>query len=160
MIEIMSPQLDYNYQDFWGEYLPPTLEFLRPLIEAGCYVPRWWQVPNNAGAQMTVGGYDPYTVAIPAGSFIYAIPHSFQAGVSGKFRVQITDTSLNHQWFSQPAPDQLFYKTNGRNPYYLPKPYLVISPGNFVVERWCVAAGSCELILACAVPGPRMVPTR
>lgn len=158
MIDTLPQQLDYNYQDYWGEYLPPTLEPLWALLQAGCYVPRWFQVPNDALETMAVGGYNAYAVAIPAGSFIIAILHSFQEGVSGAFTVQITDTALDHQWFSQAAPDQMFFKENGRNGYLLPKPYPVITPGNFLVERWCYGAGSCELTLLVAEPRGVAVP--
>lgn len=153
MIEILNPQLDYNYTDYWAEFLPFALESWWPIINAGCYIPRWFQAPTNALQSMAAGDSDEYTLQLPAGSFIMAIMHSFQEGVSGTFTLQITDTSLDHQWFSQSAPDSLFYKTSGRNGYVLPKPYPVITPGNFIFERWCRTAGSCELLFAVAVPG-------
>jgi hypothetical protein len=161
MIDVLSPQLDYDYADFWGQYLPPTLEFFRPLIGPNsCYLPRWWQVPNNKLQDMLAGDYSVFTLALPAGSMICSIMHSAQEGVSGSFTLQVTDTALDHQWFSQPAPDEMFFKTSGRNPYYLPKPYLVVTPGNFLIERWCRVAGSCEVVFGVAVPGPAMIPVR
>lgn len=152
MISILPQQLDYNYQDSWGEYLPPTLEALRPLIEAGCYVPRWYQAPTDDLEAMVAGDYSTFTLQILPGTYIHTILHSFQEGMSGSFTVQITDLSLNHQWFSQPAPDAMFYKENGRNGYVLPKPYPIITPGNLVFERWCTTAGACELIFAVVEP--------
>lgn len=152
MISILPQQLDYNYADYWGEYLPPTLQSLLPLLDAGCYVPRWYQCVPDANETMALGDYNALALAIPAGSFIVAILHTFQEGVSGTFTLQITDVAMGHQWFSQPAPDQMFWKDNGRNGYVLPKPYPVVTPGNFLVERWCSAAGSCEVTFAVAEP--------
>lgn len=153
MIEILNPQLDYDYADYWGEFLPLALENWWPIVNAGCYIPRWFQAPTNTMEQMTAGLYNAYQLQLPAGSFILAILHELLEGVSGTFTTQVTDTSLAHQWFSQPVPDSMFYKTSGRNGYVIPKPYPVIVPGNFTVERWCRSAGKCELLFAVAVPG-------
>lgn len=153
MIQLLNPQLDYNYADYWGEYLPFALESWWPIIKSGCYIPRWYQAPTNALQSMLAGGYDSWVLQLPPGSFVMSILHSFQEGKSGLFTVQITDVNVQHQWFSQPVPDSLFYKVSGRNGYVIPKPYPVITPGNFIVDRWCTADGICELLFAVAVPG-------
>jgi hypothetical protein len=170
MIQLLNPQLDSHYLDIWGEYIPFALQSWAPIIEAGCFVPRWYDAPLNALQFMTAGDYNSWSLQIPAGSFIMEVMHSHQeappeAGVqiysSGEFNVQITDTGLNYEWFSQPIPDSLFYKrhgrfqaqqTAGRNGHVLPKPYPVLTPGNFQIERWCTATGRCELLFAVAVP--------
>ncbi len=154
MIELLNPQLDYTYADYWGEYLPYALEFWRPVVAAGCYVPRWYQAPTNDKQAMAQGDYNQFALQLHPGSLILEIMHSFQEGVSGQFQVQVTDTALQHQWFSQPVPDSMFYKKpeTGRNGYVLPKPYPVITPGNFLVERWCIASGDCELLFVVAEP--------
>jgi hypothetical protein len=157
LIDIQPYQLDFNYADYWGEFLPFALENWWPIIKAGCYTPRWFQAPTNALQQMNVGDYNAFALQIPAGSFIMAILHSLQAGFSGTFQVQITDSGIEHQFFSQPVPDSFFYKTSGRDGYVLTKPYPVTYPGNFLFERWCVTAGSCELLFAVAVPGEGVV---
>ena len=154
MIEVLNPQLDSNYADYWGEYLPYELENWKPIIAAGCFRPVWYQAPTNALQSMAVGDYKEFALQILPGSIILEIMHSFQEGVSGQFQVQVTDTAFGHQWFSQPVPDSMFYKlpAQGRNGYVLPKPYPVITPGNFLVERWCIAAGICELLFVVAEP--------
>lgn len=165
MIEILNPQLDSNYADYWGEQFPFQLENWHPIINAGCYIPRWYQAPTNLLQGMVVGQYVDFSMQIPGGSFILAILHSFQSGSgggsgggspsTGTFTVQITDLAVNHQWFSNPIPDAFFYKTSGRNGYILPKPYPVISPGNIRVEFWCRVTGFCELLFAVAIPEAR-----
>lgn len=162
MITILNPQLDAAYSDVWGEFLPFALQSWIPIVEAGCYVPRWYQLPINSLEVMTLGQYNSWSLQLPPGSFILELMHVFnpasgklgQTTHSGKFSVQITDTNLDYAWFSQPIPDMLFYKSQetGRNGHALPKPYPVISPGNFQFERWCTAAGKCELVMAVAVP--------
>lgn len=155
MIDVINPQLDSFYADYWAEYLPFALENWEWIVKAGCYAPRWYQAPTNALQTMTVGAYNAFALQIPAGSLIMAIYHTRQEGVSGEFTAQVTDTALGHQWFGQPVPDTLFLKvpnTSGRNGYVLTKPYPVITPGNFLVERWCTVAGICELLFAVAEP--------
>lgn len=149
---LLNPQLDFNYQDYWGEYLPYALENWRPIVEAGCYVPRWYQAPTNALQTMALGAYNQFALQILPGSLILEIMHSSQESVSGAFQVQVTDTAFGHMWFSQPVPDSMFYKNSGRNGYVLPKPYPVITPGNLLVERWCTTAGICELLFVVAEP--------
>src|ERR1700733_1156384 len=100
MIELLNPQLDSSYLDIWGEYLPFALQSWKPIIEAGCFVPRWYQAPINALQFMTERQYNSWSLQIPAGSFILEIMHSDQIlepesenpGASGAFNVQITDT--------------------------------------------------------------------
>lgn len=150
--------------EIWGEYLPFAIRSWLPIIEAGCFVPRWYDAPLNALQYMTIGQYSSWSLQIPAGSFILEVMHSNQAAppetdagvfTSGYFNVQITDTGLQHEWFSNPVPDHLFYKkpsTEGRNGHVLPKPYPVVSPGNFQIERWCTQTGRCELLFMVAVP--------
>jgi hypothetical protein len=162
MIEILNPQLDSNYADYWGEPFPFQLENWHPIVKAGCYIPRWFQAPTNALQLMATGQYVDFSMQLPAGSFILAILHSFQPGSggpsggsnpsTGTFTVQITDVQVNHQWFSNPIPDAFFFKTSGRNGYILPKPYPVIMPGYIRTEFWCRSSGICELLFAVAVP--------
>jgi len=165
MIEILNPQLDSNYADYWGEPFPFQLENWQPIVKAGCYVPRWFQAPTNALQLMATGQYVDFSVQLPAGSFIMEIAHSFQPGESfsggsspstGTFTVQITDLAIDHQWFSNPMPSSFFFKTSGRNGYIIPKPYPIISPGNLRFEFWCTAAGYCEILLACAIPEAKL----
>ncbi len=155
MIDILNPQLDSTYADYWGEYLPFALENWPWIAKAGCYHPRWYQAPTNALQSMGVGAYSSFALQIPSGCLILEIMHRNQEGATGAFTCQITDTALGHQWFGQPVPDTLFNKrpnVEGRNGYVLPKPYPVIAPGNFLVERWCTTAGICELLFAVAQP--------
>jgi len=152
MIEILNPKLDSKFADYWGEYLPYALENWRSIVEAGCYKPVWYQAPTNALQQMSAGDYNQFALQILPGSIILEVIHSFQEGVTGQFQVQVTDTAFGHQWFSQPTPDSFFYKRDGRNGYVLPKPYPVITPGNFLFERWCIATGICELLFVVAEP--------
>lgn len=152
MIHLLNPKLDYNFQDYFGEYLPFAYEALRPLLDAGCYVPRWYQAPANSLVDMAAGDYNAVSLTLPPGSFILAILHSDQESVTGTFTVQITDTALQHQWFSQPVPDSMFDRFSGQNGYPLPKPYPVVSPGVLLIERWCTVAGSCEILFAVAEP--------
>lgn len=160
MISLLNPQLDSMYSDVWGEFLPFALQSWIPILEAGCFVPRWYQLPINSLQPMTLGQYNSWSLQIPPGSFILSILHTFNEAApesltaSGRFSVQITDTNLDYIWFSQPIPDLLFVKQlgTGRNGYVLPKPYPVISPGNFQYERWCTFAGKCQLCFAVAVP--------
>jgi hypothetical protein len=168
MISIINPQLDSQYADVWGEFLPFALQSWIPIYEAGCYVPRWYQAPINSLQNMVAMEYSTWSLQIPPGSFIMEIMHRvrFESVVpppsgggspvftAGTFQVQITDTTLDYEWFSQPVPDLLFNKqtATGRNGHVLPKPYPVVSPGNFQIERWCTASGSCQLLFAVAVP--------
>jgi hypothetical protein len=161
VINLLNPQLDSDYADYWGEPQPFQLETWKPIIQAGCYIPRWFQAPTNALQNMATGQYVDFSMQIPAGSFIMEIAHSFQNGrvvsggstpSTGTFTVQITDLAVNHQWFSNPVPDAFFFKTQGRNGYIIPKPYPVIMPGNIRVEFWCRSSGICELLFAVAVP--------
>lgn len=160
MISLLNPQLDSMYADVWGEFLPFALQSWIPILEAGCFVPRWYQLPINSLQAMTLGDYNSWSLQIPPGSFILSILHVNNEGVpetlpvSGRFSVQITDTNLDYLWFSQPIPDLLFLKNleTGRNGYVLPKPYPVIAPGNFQFERWCTFTGKCQLVFAVAVP--------
>lgn len=168
MIDILNPQLDSSYADYWGEPQPFQLENWWPIYKAGCYIPRWFQAPTNALQSMVAGQYVDFSMQIPAGSFILEIAHSFQTGgggpptgggspPTGTFTVQITDLAVNHQWFSNPVPDAFFFKSQGRNGYIIPKPYPVIMPGNIRVEFWCRTTGVCELLFSVAVPEPKDV---
>jgi hypothetical protein len=165
VIDILNPQLDSNYADYWGEPFPFQLESWVPIYKAACYVPRWFQAPTNALQNMVAGQYVDFSLQIPDGSFVLAILHSFQSGSGGSgggtpstgtFTVQITDLAIDHQWFSNPVPGIFFNKTSGRNGYILPKPYPIISPGNLRFEFWCTASGFCELLLGCAVPSVKL----
>ena len=164
MITLLNPQLDSTYADVWGEFLPFALQSWAPIIEAGCFVPRWYQLPINSLEQMTAGEYDSWSLQLPPGSFILEIlrcrieetPEDCDAPtvVLGAFSVQITDTQLDYTWFSQPIPDRFFYKHGGtgRNGHVLPKPYPVVNPGKFQFERWCTVTGRCEIVMAIAAP--------
>ncbi len=161
MITLLNPQLDSAYMDVWGEFLPFALRSWEPLLEAGCFTPRWYQLPINSLEIMTAGEYNSWSLQLPPHSFILELMHqNLPSGgcvgdfTAGRFSVQITDGQLDHLWFSQPLPDILFYKQQetGRNGHVLPKPYPVIGPGNFKFERWCTETGRCELVMAVAVP--------
>ncbi len=158
MITLLNPQLDSSYMDVWGEFLPFALQSWIPIMESRCFAPRWFQLPINSLETMAIGGYNSWSLQLPPGSFILEIMHhpteSEGEVNSGNFSVQITDTNIDHRWFSQPLPDILFYKQQetGRNGHVLPKPYPVIGAGNFQFERYCTVAGKCELVMAVAVP--------
>src|SRR5216684_2898167 len=118
MISILNPQLDSMYADVWGEFLPFALQSWIPILEAGCFIPRWYKAPTDSLQSMAAQEYSTWSLQIPPGSFIMEIMHAprTQATLAppcgpgatftaGLFAVQITDTTLDYEWFSQPIPD-------------------------------------------------------
>jgi hypothetical protein len=153
------------YREYWGEQMAAFTKRTDVFSKAGCYVPRFYHAPDSRKQLLGVpaGGYVPYLLSLPIGSFILGYLHNNSSApdsagdptqVKGGFVCQITDLSLDHKWFSRPADEGYFINDVVLNPTgaqyvntafgytfpsaprLLPVPYPVVPPGQFNVEFW------------------------
>jgi len=147
------------YRDFWGHISAVVVERLDPILQAGCYVPRYYHAPSN-DLELIAGpnGYLRYSLAIPAGAWIYGIWHSPNTGAfaSPTFWFQCTDVGLSHKLFSNPIPEKYLAANQTDYAFLLDYPYPVVAPGVFLCEFWQpnAATNQCQVTFGVAEVAP------
>jgi hypothetical protein len=127
-------QIDQLTRDTYGDFDAVAIAQLMPLAYDSCYKPRLYKAPDSSQETLAAGGYTSYGLSISPGSLIYG----FYNAADDPAVVQITDTSLDLQMFSEPVPVGLIsnnQKTVGY-PCLLCGPYPVVGTGLFLVEIW------------------------
>jgi len=145
-------QLSQLSRDQWGSFDAAAIAQLAGLAEDTCYSMKFYKAPADNQELVAAYGYTPYGLRITPGSIIYgiylpAIPNAGSPSASAPpaFTVQITDQSLEHEWFDDPV-SSLFLsnylpcsmETTGALvcsfPWLLDAPYPVVGSGLFMVE--------------------------
>jgi hypothetical protein len=93
-------------RDLWGNYDAAAIAQLAPLAYESCYQPKFYKAPDLQNEVFAANSYYPYGLKITPGSIIYGIhlPASLSTSQAPRFNVQVTDVSLNHQWWDEPLP--------------------------------------------------------
>jgi len=152
--------LQYDFRDWFGYPDGPCIRGLEFLQVSGCcYVPRLYKVPDISVELLPPDGYVATTVAIPAGSWLLGMKPNIHME---PFMLQITDLSLNRQFYSAPVSSLNFVysfgeifgvqvlQTNDQIPPALfTAPYPVVSSGNFQVEIWRIGGTINSIINVC-----------
>lgn len=156
---IISPlSLDQLTRDTWGSYDPLVIAQLAPLAHQTCYQPKFYKSPASSDELMTPGQYVQHGLKFTPGSLIFgtylpAMPSSSDgfslAPAVPRFNVQITDSSLEQEWFDQPLPSLFLSNakpeyvdvnplnpTSGGFPNLLTAPWPVTGSGIMLVEIW------------------------
>jgi hypothetical protein len=156
---IISPlQLDQLTRDTWGSYDPLVIAQLAPLAGNKCYQPKFYKSPASQDELMAAGAYVQHGLKFTAGSLIFgtylpAMPTSsdgFNLSPSvPRFNVQITDTSLQQEWFDEAIPSLFLSNakpeyidsnplntTAGGFPNLLSSPWPVVGSGIMLIEIW------------------------
>src|SRR5262249_31756473 len=139
--------LDTLVRDYWGHYDASAIAQLAPLAGETCYQPKIYKAPDSAKEVFSANAAKTTGLQITPGSIIYGfyLPALFSTLQAPQFAVQITDTSLNHDWFDEFIPsyflanckptylsalDELF----GSFPNLIEAPYPVVCTGLFKVQ--------------------------
>ena len=139
-------------RDTWGSFDAAVLAQFADLSDQTCYQQKFYKAPNSQLELIGANQYVPYGLKITPGSIIFGfylpmIPNAgnIPGSAPGKYTVQITDVSLQHEWFSAPLASLFLsnYKPTqqsngfsgaGSFPNLLTCPYPVVGSGLFMVE--------------------------
>lgn len=138
-------------RDLWGSYDAAILAQFAPLANNPCYQQKFYKAPNSQLELVGANQYVPYGLKITPGSIIFGfylpmVPTTkLSDSAPGAFTVQITDVSLEHQWFSAPLASLFLsnykptYQSKGFSgagsfPNLLTSPYPVVGTGLLMVE--------------------------
>lgn len=143
-------------RDLWPCFDAAVIAQLAEFTNNPCYQIKFYKAPPSQfellSSTDSKGGYISMGLKITPGSIIFgfclpAIPNTAAPSSSapGKFTVQITDTSLDHQWFDAPLSSLFLsnykptqqsnaFSGNGSFPNLLTSPYPVVGSGLFMVE--------------------------
>jgi hypothetical protein len=156
------------YREYWGEQMASFTRRTDVFARAACYVPRFFHAPDSQKQALGVpaNGFVSYLLSLPIGSFLLGYLHTTSsAGESNGtglppnqsgFTCQVTDLSIDHEFFSRPAQEAWFVNdqfvitgpnpqpyTNSQHGYtfpstprLLPVPYPIVPPGQLLVEFW------------------------
>lgn len=149
----ISPlSLDALTRDTWGNFDTAVLAEIAELAGDPCYQMKFYKAPNSQTELVAANGFVPYGLKITPGSVIFGFylpmipdPGHIPLSAPGAYTVQITDVSLEHQWFDAPVASLFLsnykptYQSNafsgaGSFPNLLTAPYPVVGSGLFMVE--------------------------
>lgn len=136
-MSLSSLALYAEWRDYWGMWNPLMEPFLAPLEASDCLAPRWAVLPQLQYATFGPTGKITYNFHLVPGSIIWGIWSTIDEG--DDVTVQLTDTSLGHQFFQEPIQaEQLVGGSAG--PYFpsftLLPPHPVVGDGLFTFEAW------------------------
>jgi hypothetical protein len=146
----MSPlSLDQLTRDTWGSYDPLVIAQLAPLAALSCYTMKFYKSPDSINELMAVGQYVQHGLKITPGSLIFGtyLPALASTLLPPEFNCQITDTSLDVEWFDEPVPSVFlsnykpvyldpYQEFTGSFPNLLDSCWPVVGSGLFMVEFW------------------------
>lgn len=140
-------------RDLWPTFDAAAIAQFADFLNDGCYQIKFYKAPSSQQELMAANAYAAYGLKITPGSIIFGfylpmIPNTTghpSLSVPGQFTVQITDVSLDHQWFDAPLASLFLanYKPTqqsngfsgaGSFPNLLTSPYPVVGNGLFMVE--------------------------
>lgn len=135
----LSPlHLNQYTREVSSEYDAYVLAQLEPALLSGCYDPKIYKSPDITQEVIPASGYVQHGLKVSPGALIigFNFPSLFQGT---QIQIQITDTGLDHKWFSDPIPWILV--SNGRvdMPCLMNAPYPIVEPGLLIVEFWNVS---------------------
>ncbi len=152
---IISPlSLDQLTRDCWGAYDPLVIAQLAPLAAEKCYQPKFYKSPSSQDELMAAGAYIEHGLKFTPGSLIFgtylpATPQLDGTFSPPKFNVQVTDSSLEQEWYDEAIPSLFLSNakavysdinplngTQGGFPNLFNSPWPVTGSGLFVVEIW------------------------
>lgn len=136
MTPALTPlHLNQYTREVWSEYDAAAIAIIEPAIASGCYDPKIYKSPDITQEVIPANGYVSHGLRIVPGSLIigFSFPADF---ATTEVNVQITDTGLDHRWYTDPVP--WYFLSNGKldMPNLLRAPYPVIEPGVFLIEFW------------------------
>ncbi len=166
----LSPlSLNQLTRDLWSQFDASAIAQLAELASDPCYQPKFYKAPADGDELMAANTYVAYGLKITPGSIIYGfclpcvpVPGTLITSVPPQFNVQITDVSMEHQWFDDPVASLFLanYKPveqsivvvqAGSFPNLLCSPYPVVGNGLFQVEIWNTAASQQRIELVFGV---------
>lgn len=139
-------------RDLWSSFDATMVAQLADFLNDGCYQIKFYKAPSSQQELAAPDAYIPYGLKITPGSIIFGfylpmVPDAgnLPASAPGQFTVQITDVSLDHQWFDAPIASLFLsnYKPTqqsnafsgaGSFPNLLTSPYPVTGNGLFMIE--------------------------
>lgn len=152
---IQSPlSLDQLTRQIWGSYDPLVIAQLAPLSREKCYQPKFYKSPASQDELMTPGQYVQHGLKFTPGSLIFgtylpAVPQLDGTFTPPRFNVQITDSSLEQEWFDEAIPSLFLSNSKaeyvdlnalnpsmGAFPNLLSSPWPVVGSGIQIIEFW------------------------
>ncbi len=146
----MSPlSLDQLTRDTWGSYDPLVIAQMAALASQSCYQMKFYKSPDSVNELMAAGEYVQHGLKFPPGSLIFGtyLPCSPSTFLPPNFNVQITDTSLDLEWFDESVPSLFlanykpayldpFAQQTGSFPSLLDSCWPIVGTGLIMVEFW------------------------
>jgi hypothetical protein len=146
----ISPlSLNQLTRDYYGQYDAAAIAQYAPLANDSCYQPKFYSAPDFQNQVMAANQYVAYGLQVTPGALLYGVylPASVATGAAPQYLVQITDASLQHDWYDEPIP--AFFLGNYK-PTFLSNvktqfasfpnlfncPYPVVGSGLFLVKFW------------------------
>lgn len=151
-LQISPLSLDQLTRDLWGSFDASIIAQLAPLADDPCYQIKFYKAPASQQESVAANGYVPYGLKITPGDIIFGFylpmipdPSNLAASAPGSFTVQITDVSLEREWFDAPLSSLFLsnYKPTYQSTAFagcgsfanlLTAPYPVVGSGLFMVE--------------------------
>jgi hypothetical protein len=146
----VSPlSLDQLTRDTWGSYDPLVIAQLAPLAGLSCYTMKLYKSPDSINERMEVGQYVQHGLKITPGSLIFGtyLPALASTLLPPEFNCQITDTSMEVEWFDEAVPSVFlsnykpvyldpYQELTGSFPNLLDSCWPVVGNGLFMIEFW------------------------
>jgi hypothetical protein len=137
-MSLSSLALNAQWRDYWGMWNPMIEPFLAPLEASDCLALRWAVLPQLQYATFGPTGKITYNFHLIPGSIIWGMWSTLSEGEA--VTVQLTDTSLGHQFFQEPIQANQLQSSNAAG-VYLPSatllpPHPVVGDGLFTFEAW------------------------
>jgi hypothetical protein len=153
MTPLISPlSLNPLTRDLWGQYDASVIAQLAPYANDPCYRMKFYKAPADNDEVIEQQGFRAYGMKVTPGSLIFgfylpADPDTTtpSSSVPLQYTVQVTDSSLNLEWFDEPVASlflsnfkpcyqSLFGDFMGSFPNLMNTPWPVVGKGLFMVE--------------------------
>jgi hypothetical protein len=151
-LELSPLSLNQLTRDLWGQFDCSAIALLAGLASEKCYQPKFYKAPADQDEVVAALDYASYGMKVTPGSIIFGfylpcipVPGDLTTSAPPAFTVQITDVSMEHQWFDDPVAS-LFLSNlkptcqsivevqQGSFPNLLCAPYPVVGTGMFEVQ--------------------------
>jgi hypothetical protein len=153
MTPVISPlSLNPLTRDLWGQYDASVIAQLAGYADDPCYTLKFYKAPADKQEVLDGSAYVAYGMKVTPGSLIFGFympanptVANLSASVPPAFTVQVTDVSLNMEWFDDPVASlflsnykpcyqSVFGDFTGSFPNLMCAPWPVVGKGLFMVE--------------------------
>lgn len=143
MVDSLNPSKYPQFRTGPGRYHGRALAAAAALRAAPGYEPEICCVPDDSNIDVAASSTFEGRVSVPAGSYVWALAAT--SSQAEGFDIQIRDASGSHEFFGRQihwdnATGQGSAQGISHPLFVLPKPWLVMEPGQLAVQIWNNAA--------------------